>query len=458
MRLKLKVLLLAIVPLIGSLALIALAVVHQARDLAARERALVESATMASKEGELRHYVDMAMSALAPLYESGRNDDATKEQAIRLLASLDFGSDGYFFLYDMAGKNLMHPRQPELVGQDLWQMRDVNGTLVIQSLIARAHEGGGFVRYVWNKPSIGGLAPKLGYAVSLPGWNWMLGTGIYLDDVQAAMARVDEQVTENVTTTMWWIAGIAVLSVALIGVCGLVLNMSESRIADAKLRMLARQVVQSQEAERAHLSRELHDSTGQILVSIKLLMESAIARLGDGAPSSLTKALDRLKTALGEVREISHRLRPAELDVLGLPTALEHLARECAEHSGMAIGVRVRGEPVTLVDEVNTVLFRIAQEALTNIQKHAQASRVSIWLTFGKRGLRLRITDDGRGFNVEAIRLHPKRGIGLRNMRERLSSVGGRITVRSSPGRTQVVADVPAGSAHYFEDAKREAA
>jgi len=456
MRLKLKVFLLAVIPLIGSLALIALAVGYQARDLAARERALVESATMASKQAELRHYVDLAQSALAPLYASGRNDEATKEEAIRLLAQLDFGSDGYFFLYDMQGRNLMHPRQPELVGKDLWDMRDAEGTPVIQNLIARAKEGGGFVRYVWNKPSAGQQAPKLGYAIALPRWNWMLGTGIYLDDVQATMAQIDRQVTANVTTTMWWIAGIAVLSIALIGVCGVVLNVSESRIADAKLRLLARQVVQSQEDERAHLSRELHDSTSQTLVSIKLLMESAIARLGEASPPALAKALDRLKAALGEVRNISHRLRPAELDVLGLPAALDHLGHEFGDSSGIALSVRVRGEVENLPDEIKTVLFRVTQEALTNIEKHAQASRVSLWLAFSRSGLRLRIIDDGRGFKVEAVHHDPKRGIGLRNMRERLASIGGTMTVQSRAGRTQVIAHVPVASLQQF--ALKEAA
>jgi two-component system NarL family sensor kinase len=456
MRLRLKVFLLAVIPLVGSLAGIALAVSHQARDLAARERALVESATMASKRAELQHYVELARSALQPLYATGREDEATKQEAVRLLATMDFGSDGYFFVYDVAGRNIMHPRQPELVGRDLWELRDTEGTPVIQQLIARAHEGGGFVRYVWNKPSTGHPAPKLGYAVSLPRWNWMLGTGIYLDDVQATMAQIDRQVDANVTTTMWWIAGIALASVVFIGACGLVLNVSESRIADAKLRLLARQVVQTQEAERAWLSRELHDGTSQTLVSIKLLMESAIARLGGGAPPSLPKALERLEAALGEVRTISHRLRPAELDVLGLAAALEHLGREFGEHSGMAVSVRVRGEADDIPDEIKTVLFRVTQEALTNIEKHAEAGAVGLRLARGPGGLRLRIVDDGRGFDVEAVQLDPRRGIGLRNMRERMVSVNGTLAVHSRAGRTQIVADVPGAALRRF--ALRQAA
>ena len=124
MPLKTKIVLLAVIPLVASVLLIALAVRYQEQDLARRERLLVESAYMKSKETELRHYVELAMSALQPLYASGRNDEAARSEAIRLLASMDFGSDGYFFLYDTHGLNLMHPRQPELVGTNMWEMRD----------------------------------------------------------------------------------------------------------------------------------------------------------------------------------------------------------------------------------------------------------------------------------------------------------------------------------------------
>jgi len=451
MRLKLKVFLLAVIPLVASLLLIAVAVRQKENDLAARERAVVESATLASKQNELRHYVDLAQSTIAPLYASGRDDAATREEAIRLLASLDYGSDGYFFLYDLTGKSLMHPRQPELVGRDMWDMRDVSGAPVIQHLIERAKQGGGFVEYLWRKPSTGQITAKLGYVVALPRWNWMLGTGLYLDDVQATMAQLDQQVTSNIADTMWWIAGIALLGIGLIGGCGLVLNVSEQRIADAKLRLLARQVVRSQEDERAYLSRELHDSTSQTLVSIKLLMESSVAQLGEAAPATLTKALVRLNGALGEVREISHRLRPAELDVLGLPAALAHLGEEFGEQRRLPLQVRVRGEPPEgLPNEINTVLFRVTQEALNNIDKHAAASRVALRLAFGAGGVRLRVIDDGRGFDVGAMQQHPRRGIGLRNMRERLASIGGRLDVLSRPGRTEVVADVPAAALRRF--------
>jgi len=176
MKLRQKILLLAVAPLAVAMLGIALAVRYQATALARHERALVEAAYLQSKETELRHYVDLAQSAIAPMVQSGRTDDATRQAAMQALARLDYGPDGYFFLYDLQGRNLMHPRQPELVGQDLWLMRDPQGALTIQKLVMAAKAGGGSVRYMWQKPSSKQTVPKLGYVVAVPGWNWMLGT------------------------------------------------------------------------------------------------------------------------------------------------------------------------------------------------------------------------------------------------------------------------------------------
>lgn len=447
MPLKTKVLLLAVVPLIASLVLIALVVRQQEVNLAAREKHLVESAYMKAKETELRNYVELALSVLQPLYDSRRDDPQTQAEAMRLLASLDYGADGYFFLYDMSGKNLMHARQKELVGQNLWNMQDPTGLYVIRELIAKSRAGGGFVRYMWRKPSSGQIAPKLGYVVALERWGWMLGTGLYLDDIEATMAELDGQVKLSIEQTMLMIAGIAVFGVALIGGCGVILNLSEHKIAYGKLQLLTRQVVQSQEDERAHLSRELHDGTSQTLVSIKLLVESAIEQLqanrDEAPPRPLTKALVRLNDALTEVRRISHRLRPALLDTLGLGAALRHLGEEFGEHSGVVFSFATEGEEIELPDDVKTVFFRLAQEALTNIEKHAQATRVDMRMCFGPADVVLEVRDDGQGFDLASVQQHPSRGIGLRNMRERMQSIGGRCVITSRPRRTVVRASAP---------------
>ena len=154
---------------------------------------------MTQRRSELRSYVDLAVSIVRPLYDAGQDDEATRAEALRRLAALDYGSDGYFSVYDMQGRCLMHSRQPELVGQNLWDLRDAKGRFTIRELIAGARNGGGYVEYEWRKPSLGGLAPKLGYVTSFERWNWMAGTGLYLDDMHATLDSIDRQMSRNVT-------------------------------------------------------------------------------------------------------------------------------------------------------------------------------------------------------------------------------------------------------------------
>jgi two-component system NarL family sensor kinase len=448
MKLRQKVFFLAITPLILALCAIALAVWHQSAALAQQQKAAIEQAYLASKEAELKHYVALAAHSVSHLYATGRTDAATLDEAKRILQSLSFGDDGYFFVYDMQGVSLMHPRQPELVGRNLYETRDENGRPTIQNLLARASEGGGLERYHWIKPSTHRQVAKLGYVIPLERWGWMMGTGIYLDDVESALAQIDARQRENIRSTMLWIAAIAILGALGVGVAGLALNISESRVADAKLKVLAQRVVESQEEERARLSRDLHDGISQWLVSIKLQIEAGIERLaGQGADhgkalATFEHTAAQLNKVLGEVRRISHNLRPAALDDIGLAAALAHLAEEFQQHGGTPVRFTATGCTDRLPDTANTVLFRIAQEALTNIGRHAGATGVEVALAETAQGVTLTVSDNGVGFDAAGITGHPQRGIGLRNMMERMEAIGGRFELVSSPAGTRVCAHV----------------
>jgi len=446
MKLRQKVIFLAITPLILALIAIALAVRHQSVLLAQQQRDTIQQAYLSSKEAELRHYVALASHSIAHLYESGRDDQATRDEAKRILSSLSYGDDGYFFVYDMQGNTLMHPRQPELVGKNLFELRDELGQPTIQNLLARARAGGGLERYRWVKPSTHKSGAKLGYVIPMPKWGWMMGTGIYLDDVDQALAKIDVQQSGNIHNTMLWIAAIAIAAAVAVASSGLALNISELRVADAKLKVLAQRVVESQEEERARLSRDLHDGISQWLVSIKLQIEAGIIRLSAGngqqpaAQAAFEHAAEQLNNVMGEVRRISHNLRPAILDDLGLAAALHHLGQEYTLSSGTPVHFEATGVTDELPDVANTVLFRLAQEALTNIERHAGAHRIDIALTGEHGGVTLRIRDDGNGFDAEGIALHPMRGIGLRNMMERMDAIGGRFDIASSADGTVVTA------------------
>lgn len=449
MKLRQKIILLAILPLIIASGAIVIAVRYQASILAKQYRASVEAAYLNTKKDELHHYVTLAMPAIAHLYESGKSDPQTLAQAKAILAKLDYGEDdGYFFIYDLHGVSLMHPRQPDLVGHSQLEMA-VDGTAPIQRLLATAAAGGGFVDYLWKKPAGHKTARKLGYVIPLERWGWMVGAALYLDDIDVATSKLDGQIYANISTTMVWITVIAIAGALIVTLCGLAYNMSEFRVADDKLKTLAQRVVRSQEDERARLSRDLHDGISQLLVSAKLHIESGMELASQRAPEAFAtakppfaRAAKQIHDVLSEVRRISHDLRPALLDDLGLAVALRHLTQEFAASAKIGHAFTSQGATDQLSEVANTVLFRIAQEALNNVQRHARATTVTVSLHHKGQHLALTIADNGMGFDLAGISQHPQRGIGLRNMHERIEAIGGTLEVLSSPGGTRVVAHV----------------
>ena len=195
-------------------------------------------------------------------------------------------------------------------------------------------------------------------------------------------------------------------------------------------------------------SRDLHDGISQLLVSVKLQVESGIAKLSDepaqapAARKSFERAASQLNNVLGEVRRISHDLRPALLDDLGLAAALRHLSEEFGEMTQLPTTFTATGAVDSLSGVAKTVLFRVAQETLTNVRRHAGDCTVQIVLAVTPGALQLTVADNGVGFDIDGVAQHPKRGIGLRNMHERLEAIGGTLLVVSSAAGTTVTATV----------------
>src|ERR1700712_1739098 len=138
MKLKAKVLALAVAPLLLAIALIGGLLTVETQRLESQQSQIPKDCLLSTKRDELRNYMALALTSIDHLYGAGRNDEAAKEQAKAILSSMNFGDDGYFYVYANDGLNLVHPRQPDLVGQNLWNMHDSDGTFVIRELIARA--------------------------------------------------------------------------------------------------------------------------------------------------------------------------------------------------------------------------------------------------------------------------------------------------------------------------------
>ncbi len=434
MTLRTKLILLSLVPFLLVTAAISWIAIYQAKSLGQSEVETFRRSLIESKEFALKDSVDLAFDAIDHVYSDPQlSDYDAKAQVKTILSSLRYGIDGYFFAYDQSGRNLVHPVQPDLIGKNLIHLQDENGDLVIEALLHEAQSGGGFHQYLWRKPSTGDVVPKLSYAAWLDKWGWMVGTGLYIEDVTQEVAAMQTAINDNIATTFFSLTMIIVVTVAVVVVITLAVNLHEHKLADLSLKELAHKTILFQEDEKKHLARELHDGINQLLVSSKCHLELLDDQLGDEKlRAHLDKSRQSLTTAINEVRHISHQLRPSALDDIGIEAALNTLLQDFRSHSGIELEVLLDTQPGKLKSEVATTLYRVAQESLTNIEKHANANRVRVVLQQMGNMLQLMISDDGVGF--ERPHIGHRNGIGLRNMRERVEFIGGEFELSSELG------------------------
>jgi len=440
-----KLTLLAAVPLMLAVAAIAVLVAVQARALAEREITTLENQLIAAKKAELRNYVTQARNGFYFVYGSAAPDDqAAKDQVAQIFSAMIYGEEGQFFVYDYDGNQLVSPRQTERINRNWSGQEDSEGTPIVDRLIDIARDGAGYHTYLWPKPSTGEEARMITYVTSFPSWRWAVGTGVYIDDVLASVASARADVEARVRSTLFKIGAITLTALLLVFGTGMMINLRERRLADAKLKKLTQRVFDAQEEERGRVARELHDGISQILVGVRYALDNARRRLerGDGAAAAepLGKGIDSLGAAISEVRRISRDLRPGVLDDLGLGPAIKTLAEDFEARTGIPCQFETVVFRNRLDDEAKIALYRIAQEALTNVERHAGATRVEIDLRGHRRGGTLRVSDNGVGLRGAG----GATGLGLRNMQERMEQLGGKLEIIQGKGRgTTIEATVP---------------
>jgi two-component system, NarL family, sensor histidine kinase UhpB len=208
---------------------------------------------------------------------------------------------------------------------------------------------------------------------------------------------------------------------------------------ETERRESGRQALAAQEAERRRIARELHDEVGQVLTGVVLELEHAAAHADAQDAADLTAAREAVRGSLEEVRRIARELRPEVLDDLGLQSALRSLCTAAAAHENLRVERELElDEPVS--PEVELVVYRVAQESLTNVMRHAHATAVLVALRHVGGGLRLIVRDDGRGLPRNGTAA----GAGIAGMQERALHIGAKLTVSSvATGGTEVRLDVP---------------
>jgi len=442
-----KLFLLATLPLILTAVAVSVVVTLQSRQMAEREIETLEAQLIAAKRAELRNYISIARTGFVNIYgRAAPDDEEAMEQVSQILAAMLYGQDGYFFVFDYDGTNLVSPRRTELIGRNWSGLEDAAGVPVTDELIRLARSGGGYHSFIWPKPSTGARTQMVAYVIGLQDWRWAIGTGVFIDDVIAAVAASRQQVETRVQRTFLFIGGATILALIFVFVTGLFITIRERRLADAKLKRLTQRVFDAQEEERGRVARELHDGISQILVGVRYALETARRRLAAGdarAGDTLDRGAAHLSTAIHEVRRISRDLRPGALDDLGLGPALKALSEDFGRRTGIVTEFDTVVFRNRLDDEAKIALYRVAQEALTNIERHSGATHVAIDVRGHLNGATLRITDNGCGLDEAQARQGGSSGLGLRNMQERIDQLDGTLRITSSKSGTGIEASVP---------------
>jgi two-component system, NarL family, sensor histidine kinase UhpB len=213
---------------------------------------------------------------------------------------------------------------------------------------------------------------------------------------------------------------------------------------EAERRTSARRALAAQEDERLRISRELHDEIGQSLTAVAMQAEHAADSAPPDVRARLAAVPEAIRRSIDDVRRIARRLRPEALDDLGLANAMISLCRRMGQQTGARIETDLATSLPGAAPEIELVIYRVAQESLTNAVRHAEASKITVSLAAADAHITLRVRDDGRGIEGP---LSPE-AAGVDGMRERAMLVGARLTIESQPGAgTEVRLDVPLGGA-----------
>jgi len=460
MNFPLKLLYIAVIQVILTSIVVFFFFSSEYRELSSQSLRSVEGFLLEQKKRELKNYTALAISSVEHMFAGEKKiDQQAQTNVVNLLNNLLYnGDDGYFFVYRSDGVNIAHPKEPFRVGKNWWNLEGDKGEKIIQILIEKAQAGGGFHRYKWSKPSADTKIDKMGYSVFLDKWQWMLGTGVYLDDVNQQVSKLQQEIDQHIKKTQQIVLSVALGSIFILFVIGLIYTLRQKQRNDLKINELGQRIISLQEEERRHISRELHDGIVQMLVSIKYSIEATgiyLSQLNQEKPKSQLAAEKNLSIAIQEIRRISHHLHPRILDELGLSAALDALSSEFSELTGIKVDVITPKLKKLLPDNISTTLYRVVQESLTNTQKHAKASNVVIELAINQAWLSLTIRDNGQGFDTNA-KLDDF-GIGLRNLAERIEYHSGIFEVTSTKEGTSVTAKIPKSCfANYFNQVTNE--
>lgn len=217
LSIRLKIALMSVIPVFLTACIITGFAYFQLKGMGKTEIEGLRTSMTESKKQELKQYIDLGFSAVKDIYDSAGPDDVdAKAKVAEMFQNMHFGQDGYIFANDADGLVVANRAKPELIGQNLMDLKDKNGVYLFKELFKEARKGGGYVEYLWFKSSKNTEVPKLSYAMYMDKWGWTIGTGFYIDDIQDAVDAKQKEVSSIISKTVFMI--VIVATVIIIGI------------------------------------------------------------------------------------------------------------------------------------------------------------------------------------------------------------------------------------------------
>ncbi|KOO06653.1 methyl-accepting chemotaxis protein [Vibrio hepatarius] len=345
MKSRTKLLLLTLLPLVAITAMVTS--VYYWSGLRALENELhnYRSELLETKKSELKAFLMMGVTAVKPLYDADVNGE-NQEQAKTILKAMRFEDDGYFFAYNSQGVNTLHAIKPQLEGKNLYGLKDENGVAVIAGLIDASKSGDGFLNFSWHKPTIDAQAPKLGYAEYLSKWDWVLGTGIYIDDVDIQVAQYQAERLAKLQEQTLFATGLSLVGLILTGV------VVSALVSRATLPL-------------QHIVASLEDVAaggGDLTARLKVETKDEV---GDVA-RAFNQFMDKLHPLIAEIRQSAEVVQSAAYDLDDQSSsANEKMQNHCLETDKV----------VTAVTEMSATAREVANNTNSTAQAIESANR-----------------------------------------------------------------------------------
>ncbi|MFY0677798.1 MAG: cache domain-containing protein [Neptuniibacter sp.] len=382
LTLKQKILLLTLVPIIALLVTVKVIVNIELRALGQHEVEELRKDLTESKKDALRDYVEIAVASIQKKYDASSADDlAAQEEVLQILTDLSYGEkgDGYIFVYKYDGTNLATRPKPQLKGKNLIDLKDNNGVFIIKDLISVAKKGGGFVEYVWAKPSKNNAeVDKLSYAVGLEKWQWMIGTGFYVDDIDDLVSEAEAKLEDDISGFMGFFLMVGAGFFILFGLIAFIFaNSIANPLAnvaaalkdigegDGDLSKRLSTDVKGEVGELAHGFNAFATKIQNLIIEVKSSIQdlsAATNRMG-GVVDTTRAEVDEQKKETEQVAAAIHEMAAAVQEVATNATNASHSAQsaDSAALGGQAVVNETIGSIQSLQGGVNSASDVIGQ-------------------------------------------------------------------------------------------------